>query len=215
MTKLRKLWCVGLIATLTFVSACNDDAKPDDAQPTDSAETSEPTWTSQTSTNPTLRPDDYAVPAVIEAKYVDRVLAALNHVDGDALRLAIKENNLTKDVTDRLTAISTADWLEFPLGDYSQLQINGWASIKPNPGDRVVTSQDIPIARSDCVLVHATEDSSARLVQPIGPLDVYIVLAPADPALDPRDFNPTPWAISRKFLAITLEDTPENVRCGG
>lgn len=186
---------------------------PDDAEPTDSATTPASSSTLETSTTPTTSADDYSVPAVIDAKYVDRVLAALNHVDGDALRLAIKENNLTKEVTDRILAINTEGWANVPLSQYSSLQLNAWNGLPPDASDIVMTVKEVAVATPDCVISLVSEGTRREPNRPV--VEEYVVLVKADPARDPQQHNQTPWAFNFRFGVESLDSVPKESRCGG
>src|SRR3954464_237000 len=56
-----------------------------------------------TTTNP------YAVPAVIDVAYVNRVLAGLDAAVGDAMRLVVSTHTVPREAYDRLRAIYATD----------------------------------------------------------------------------------------------------------
>ena len=64
-----------------------------------------------TATVPTVPPDPYAVPAVIDEAYVNRVLAALDQAVGDVVRMVIRTKVLSPEAIERLQAIYVGDAL--------------------------------------------------------------------------------------------------------
>jgi hypothetical protein len=152
-------------------------------------------------TSSTTPADLYAVPATIDAAYLNKVFAALEHVDGDATRAVVASKNFVPDAANRLRAIYAED--EF------QEQVNLWLDViiekrlnrlKPSPGDRSSVTAKVHTAAPECIFVAVMRDYSPVAIAP-GPPDLeYVTLRPIDPQRDPLDLNPTPWMIESAGL---------------
>src|SRR5438105_629499 len=57
----------------------------------------------------------YAIPAVIDEAYVNRVLAGLDHAVGDVTREVLSEGSVTSGVKSRLAALYIADILQLRI----------------------------------------------------------------------------------------------------
>jgi hypothetical protein len=152
-------------------------------------------------TSSTTPENQYAVPAAIDAAYLNKVFAALEHVDGDATRLIVAGKNLVPEAAKRLRAIYAEE--EF------NAQVNLWLDIiiekrldrlKPSPGDRSSVTTKVHTAAPECVFVAVMRDYSPVAIA-AGPPDLeYVTLRPVDPQRDPFDLNPTPWMIEAAGL---------------
>lgn len=143
----------------------------------------------------TIAADPYAVPAKIDEAYLNKVFAALEHVDGDATRLIVAGQTLVPEAAKRLRAIYAED--EF------QAQVNLWLDIvikkdlgrsKPNPGDRRTTVSQVLTATPGCIYAAVNRDYSA-IVDDSTPSAEFVGLKPSDPARDSFNLNPTPWMV--------------------
>ena len=65
-----------------------------------------------TASVPTVPPDPYAVPAVIDEAYVNRVLAALDQAVGDVVRMVVSTKSYPPDAIERLQALYVGDCLQ-------------------------------------------------------------------------------------------------------
>jgi hypothetical protein len=181
---------VALAALLLAASAaCNssDDPGPEPASPTVATEPA-PT----TTTNP------YAVPAVIDAAYVNRVLAGLDAVIGDVTRLVLRTKTIPPEAYDRLKAVySDPDFLQIAIDGY-QLDIReGFRAYRLQPGNNVTTVTELLTARSDCIFAKVERDFSAVGVSSQDrPRIQWVGLRRLDAARDPNQLNPTSWSFS-------------------
>ena len=141
--------------------------------------------------------DVSTIPPVIDEAYLNRVLEALDAVDGMATRIIVEKKDLVPEAAQLLAAIyddeefkdQTNAWLTL-LDREPQLQ-----SIRPSPGNRKTTINRIISESSSCVWLATKRDYSALATEPAGPYAEYMALRPLDPAKDPKNLNPTAWSI--------------------
>jgi hypothetical protein len=142
----------------------------------------------------TASADKWAVPTTVTPAHLDRVLAELDHIDGDAFRDARAHNAITPRFIQLEKSIRAGPH-ELQLqekGIQQEVQI-GWNNIKPVPGDRVMTVETILPAPSPCVLAAVAIDFSPRTVGvPLQYPQWYAAFVPAVPTTT----NPTPWALA-------------------
>lgn len=153
---------------------------------------------------PTTTTNPYAVPAVIDAAYVNRVLAGLDAIRGDALRIVMQTHSFPREAYDRLRAAYGVDnWLQLALDvlqNDMQRNFDGYSSV---PGNEVTTVNELITAKSTCIFARVTRDYSA-----IGPGASkssdrnWVVLQPYDPTRDPNTFNRTGWALSYQGFEV-------------
>jgi len=187
-----------LVAALAIAGGCNGKAdggsKP---QP--------PASTSTTSS--------YDVPAVINETYVNRVLSALDQVDGDVTRRLVMTRTLDQQ---RLRAIYNDPQLEFD--ELTRTLGTDLSQYKTPPGNRKTTVSRLITVKPDCILLEVEKNFAevVRAPPPRPPDDVDIItLKPTQPGADPRDTNPTPWSIGNAEV-IKRGTTPEaRAQCGG
>lgn len=159
----------------------------------------EPTVPTAPSTTPTTAPIDVsAIPTVIDEAYVNAVLAALDEVNGQAVRLIVAEKFVTPEAADLLNAIYSDDrftiqvdvWIDSIADDPSL------SAIKPDPGNRRTTVRRLIGASSDCIWMAVERDHSASSTNPVPPREEYMLLHSLDRSNDPHHLNPTPWMIA-------------------
>ena len=155
-----------------------------------SAHTAAPPATVPRATTTTAPADPYAIPAVIDANYLNRVFVALDHIDGDAARIIVSNWRLVPPATDRMAAIYFTS--EFTA------QTNLWLDLldqpnrfKPQVGDRKTTTRRIITARQSCVFAEIERDYTAITVDAKPPSASYVAMK----ASAPSQLNPTPWKI--------------------
>jgi len=140
----------------------------------------------------TTTADPWAVPAVIDATYLNRVLAELDHVDGDAHRDA----RLMSAVTPRYLELERsirADDAEVALGTkvlQSDIQQH-WFNVRQVPGDRHMRVRAIIPASPPCVFASVEMDLNDFTVKPVTYPPWSIALLPAPPSTT----NPTHWVL--------------------
>jgi len=180
-----------LCAGLAVLAACSPATKGGGtATVAPTASTPAPTTVAPTTSTTA---DAWAVPSTITPAYLDRVLAELDHIDGDAFRDARAHNAVTPRFVELEQAIRAGPH-ELQLqekGIQQEVQI-GWTNIKPVPGDRVMTVENILPAPLPCVLAAVAIDFTPATVGP--PLHYpqwYAALVPAAVS----DRNPTHWSL--------------------
>ena len=81
-----------------------------------------------TTTNP------YAIPPVIDEAYVNRVLAGLDQVIGDAVRLVVKNRVVDEEVYYRLSSVYLGDTLQLNLDGIQEDLLGGMRGYPKLPG---------------------------------------------------------------------------------
>ncbi|MBV9665787.1 MAG: hypothetical protein JOZ37_17610 [Actinobacteria bacterium] len=180
------------IAALAL-TACGKSATPKRAAATKLPEPTVP------ATAPTTVPTDpYAVPPTIDAAYLNKVIQALDHVDGDATRLIVARRQLVPEAARRLSSIYSAEEFTAQTNLWLDLLDKGLPGAQASPGDVVTTITRVIAAGRSCAFVEVRRDYSKVATNgPTAGTD-YLVLAPLDRKRDPNAFNPTPWVISRE-----------------
>lgn len=175
------------LATFTLNGGCDRDVDVPEEGPATTA--ASPT------TVPVAGDPAFAVPATIDAAYVERVLQALDVVQGDVARRIVETKAFT--ATDRLPL--RAVFLDPEL----RAQTEGFAGLLESierlrnpPGDNRTTVVRLVTVRPDCIYAETTVDVSATVVDPPPPFTSFVVLRPSRPGTDPGDVNPTPYAIA-------------------
>jgi hypothetical protein len=131
-----------------------------------------------------------------EAATIDRILAGLDGVMGDAQRLLIRERRITPEVTDRLQAIYVGPELLNQIDAFRADVTNGLVGIKDPPGNRVTTVSRLLTVSPICIFVEVSRDySPATAGAAPRPSKLYVVLVTKDDRDDPARLNPTPWAM--------------------
>lgn len=155
--------------------------------------------TRQPSTTTTATPEDpYAIPDVIDEAYVNRVLAALDQIDGDVLRRVVANGGIDGEVPKMLRVIYNDPQYEIELESLRSLLGRGLSNFKSPPGNRNTVVSRLVTARDDCIFLEADTDFSEvlRVEPPDVPGEVELfALRPTQAGADPSRRNPTPWSI--------------------
>jgi hypothetical protein len=177
----------GLLLTASL-AACNNSSNAD--RGTAAANTVATAPATTTTTNP------YAVPAVIDAAYVNRVLAGLDQVLGDATRLIIRSKTITSDAYDRLRATYLSNGLlQLVVDGIEEEARKGFNGYKPAPGNRLTTVTQVVTAQPSCIFVRVQRDYSAMSPGPSPADPQWVALRPMDRSRDPNGHNLTSWAM--------------------
>ena len=154
-----------------------------------------PSATVATAPATTTTTDPYAVPAVIDAAYVDRVLQGLDKAYGETTRLIVSSRALVPIATGQLRALFgsnsalQSEFTRFQLEE--RTQFDGY---KGPPGDQKTTVEQVITGTPTCIFLRARRDYSAVYGIP-GPSHLtWIELRPLDLSRDPDRYNPTRWA---------------------
>jgi hypothetical protein len=180
---MRRMGLVVASVVTLLAGACGGSGK---------ARTTDPTLAraSSTTTSTTL---SYAVPATIDAAYVDRVMKALDHVYGDAIRHLAQVKAMDPYFVDRLKAIYTTSESAAQQQQWSRLQQqNNFGTVRPSAGDPDTTTTRTVMAKQSCVFVEVARNFQPAFTDDETPIPHrYIALVPKDQA--DNTLNPTPW----------------------
>lgn len=202
----RPLWLAGIVL---LVGACAPGA-------TNEPQTTVPTAPPTTATTAAI--DPFAVPAVIDAGYVNRVLAALDRVEGDLVRSLVERNVIDATARTRLRAIYNDPQFEEEFTSLVKLFGSGTTEFKRPPGDRHTTVTEIVAASRSCVLAKVARDYSevVNTPRPPEPDKVRIVtLKPTQASSDPTGLNPTPWSVTNAEVLRIDQPVPQEALCVG
>src|SRR4051812_40598163 len=139
------------IVAMLLLAACSP--KSTGAAPPPATVATEPART--TTTGP------YDIPPVIDAAYVNRVLAGLDAVYGDVTRMVVSTKRLPPDALARLRAIYDDDRaLQLKLDAIQLVLPNGLSQFNQNPGNQITTAVKLISVKTTCVFASATRDFS-------------------------------------------------------
>ncbi len=144
---------------------------------------------------PTTAADPYAIPAVIDEAYVNRVLAGLDAAVGDVVRMVVRERGIPYEAEERLQAIyiDGKAW-QLTIDLLQEDSLDNFASYKPNPGNLNTTISRLITATKQCVFAEVSRDYSAVGIHPEPPVtQEWVALRPLTPERDPKGYNPTRW----------------------
>jgi hypothetical protein len=144
-----------------------------------------------TTTNP------YALPAVIDEAYVNRVLAGLDQAAGDFGRLVISTKSLLPETIDRLNALYIGEHLQFQL-DLIAIELRtGFPNYRQPAGDRITTVTDLIYASPVCIFAKVLRDYSKVSVKVFDETTTqWVELLPADMTTRYAAYNPTGWVFA-------------------
>lgn len=126
------------------------------------AEPGVPAATVPTEPATTVTTNPYAVPASIDAAYVNRVLAWFDQVEGDIARSVMASRALAPDDVARLRAIHASDGTFQVALDAIQFDIrSGFNGALPSPGNKKTVVLEILSAKASCIYVKVDRDYTA------------------------------------------------------
>jgi hypothetical protein len=172
---MRGLW--GAIGCCLVAAACSSSGKAGG------------TATVPGPTAPPTTADPWAVPAVITVPYVNRVLAELNHIDGNAVRSARAANAITPEfMTLEKSINATQASYEATLELWQRSVSQNWKDISETPGDVISTVLKLLDTSPSCVVASVREDFSPEGPGGVGVYPNWWI------ALLPSTTNVTHWA---------------------
>ena len=185
------------VVAALVLAACSGGGDSDVASSTTTLPAA-PASPSSTAPPTTGAADPFAVPEVIDAAYVNRVLAALYKVDGDVTREILRTRDVTTDALRLLGAVFGEPQLTTELQALPAFLQQDPSQFKNPPGDRRVNVESLPTTSPTCIAA-VTEMSLADVVEEpsaLAPDERYlIVLVPKDRTARGSSLNPTPWII--------------------
>ncbi len=151
----------------------------------------ETTTTTAATTTTTL--SEFAVPAVIDLPYVQRVLEAIYHLDGEATRHAYATKAVDAEVDQRLEAIFGDPVLTNAKRALRESAAEGFSVFANPPGDAKVRAVEIIQATPTCIIVRANLDYGPQFKEYRPPRpEAIIQMARADIL----PYNPTGWGVT-------------------
>ncbi len=140
-----------------------------------------------TTTNP------YAIPAVIDAAYVNRVLAGLDQAVGDVTRLIVATRTVPPEAIDRLKVIYLdRGLLQLVVDTYQHDLLGGLEGVRPDPGNRRTTVTELLTVKPRCVFARVQTDASAVALSPSSMREQWVGIIHMETA-PPVSFNATRW----------------------
>ena len=186
------------------VAGCTGDDKSGARRPTATVAT-EPATTTTTGV-----PVDQ-VPAVIDVAYVQRVIDALDRVEGDAVRELVRAGVPNREFYERIRAIYLDPQFERVQESYGLSAADGLSALATSPGNPITMINSIITATSECIFATDVRDFGPMLK--VSPDEAskrnYLGLGRKDAALDPSARNPTAWMIGFDGVTETGEE-PRN-----
>ena len=177
-----------MAAALVMLVACRGTPK---AAPPGATVGTAPAQT--TTTNP------FAVPAAIDAAYVNRVLGGLDAAVGEVVRMVVASKTIPREASDRLRALYAND----PL---LQLKIDGFqADIRrdlagyrlPIPGNKKTEVVELISASKSCIFSKVHRDFTAVSSSTRPELSTqWVAIRPLDVVRDPFGYNTLGWAFA-------------------
>ena len=141
-----------------------------------------------TTTNP------YAIPAVIDEAYVNRVLAGLDQAMGDMLRLVLSTKSISAEAVDRVTAVYIGrhrqNQLDLLAADYA----DGFPNYRQPPLNHTTIVSTLLVGTPACIFAEVSRDYSGVSLDPYTEnSDLWVVLVPADKYVERSAYNTTNW----------------------
>ena len=179
------------------------------------AELSDPPETVGTEPPRTTTTDPYAIPAVIDVAYVNRVLAGLDAAVGDVVRLVVRTRTIPPEAVERLRALyATPNGLQLELDIFQEAARRGFSGFLPDPGNTVTTVTELITSRPACIFAKVNRNYSAVALSPKPELQTqWVALLPA-PVGPKSPYNPTGWAFLYNGLERDLK-APSSDPCVG
>lgn len=175
----RTAVAVALLAPVLSAGACRSAEKH--AAPGPTVPTELPTTTTT---------DPYAVPSVIDAAYVNRVLAGLDQVVGDIFRLYLRDRRISQEISERITALYGSG------GGYDlkveSLEEQRATTLRAQPDNRVTVVIRLITATPSCVYAQVMRDYRP-VGGSVGNSVEWVGLKAAAVTKDPASYNPTRW----------------------
>jgi len=174
---------------LVVLTACRDSSAGE-------ARTTVPTRPPTSSTTATTAVS-YDVPAVIDAVYVEKVMAALDHVEGEAVRRAAAQGRLDETFVRTLASIYGPEAAELTQQVWSAVAGNGFKMLARYPKDPRTKVLRMIVSERSCILAEIERDFSQVFTKPDPPSPRrFLALTPLPVDRNPGGQNPTPWTIS-------------------
>ena len=152
-----------------------------------------PTATVPTAPATTVTTNPYAVPAIIDVAYVNRVLAWFDQANGDLVRNFIAARAITPEIVASLRAVNASEGMfQVNLDSLQYTLRTGFSGFLPNPGNVRTVVVELLSAKSSCFYAKVDRDGSAVAKAPNPSLRTqWVALRRLDSP--PSAANPTGW----------------------
>jgi hypothetical protein len=137
----------------------------------------------------------YDIPPVIDAAYVNRVLAGLDAVYGDVTRMVVSTKRLPPEALARLRAIyDDPGVLQLKIDAIQTVGLTQLSQLRSNPGNQLTMIGNLITVRPNCVFASVTRDFTQVVPNASGVDHLWVALVPLNPVQDPNHYNLTAWA---------------------
>ena len=139
----------------------------------------------------------YDVPATIDQAYVEKVMKALDHVYGDAIRELKQTGQADAQFQLKLGSIYADHYYRLALQGWAKEVTDGLRGIADKPGDPVTTITRLLRSDRECIVAEVKRDLQPLHSRPV--IDTpqpYIALVPLPKERGVGSTNPTPWMMS-------------------
>lgn len=146
---------------------------------------------------PTTTTSPYAVPAVIDIAYVNRVLAGLDAAIGDVVRLVYERRTIPPGTLSRLRPLYGNDQLLQLFLDGLQIDLrSGFPNYRPQIGNKSSVVTQLVSARADCIFTQVHRDYSAITTDSSAVVNPqWVALRHSTSGTDQSPPNPTGWVL--------------------
>ena len=174
----RRAGLIGVAVAILVLAACGGDN-----------ETLVPAATLPhgTTTNP------YAVPAIIDEAYVNRVLAGLDQVFGDAVRIVVASRTFPADAAMSVEALYFGEVRQLVLDSVSLSTRAGLDSFERSPGNQITIVAGLLTANPACIFAEVSRDYSDVTRDDDPAVVQWVALERAEKFGSPSGHNPTGW----------------------
>jgi hypothetical protein len=186
----------GVVLTVLLAGACADK--------------SEPLGPTATLAQPTTTTDPYAIPPVIDEAYVNRVLAGLDAIVGDAVRHVMRTRLLDEEVFYLLRAVSSNDdTFRLKMDGLQEDLFAGMSGYRAEPGNKTTIVVRLLSASSTCLFAEVQKDFSAVNATGESHLSTeWVALVPIDLARDTAKHNATRWMFAYDGFRADMSAPP-------
>ncbi len=158
------------------------------------ADKSEPLGPTAAVPHATTTTNPYAIPAVIDEAYVNRVLAGLDQAYGDLTRLIVETRTLLPEAVERINALYVGQFAQLQIDLFQAELRDGLRIYKPEAGNQVSTVTSLISVAPKCFFAEIHRDLSLVLASTEPQVErLWVALVPAEDVTGKRELNPTPW----------------------
>jgi hypothetical protein len=201
---------LGAVAVLTLAGgACSSSKGSDRADPV------VPVPTAPAETTTTAAPDPFAIPEVIDEAYVNRVLAELDEINGDAVREIVSRGAIPFESIERIRAIYNDPEYEQQSDGLRVLLEGEPTRLKAPPGNRKTTVIRLVRAGAKCIFAQVKVDFADVVVSPpptVADEFQALILERTQLGADPKGLNRTSWSIRHDEVLLGGQQ-PKEERC--